>query len=56
MKTNVQIKDEPMEFQVEKLLQLYAYQSTTKTSRTKSIVNQEQEGTRNSPKKNIFFF
>jgi hypothetical protein len=39
MKTNVQIKDEPVEFQVDKLFRLYAYQ----TSRTKSIGNQEQE-------------
>ncbi len=39
MKTNVQVKDEPVELQVDKLLRLYAYQTT----RTKSIGNQEQE-------------
>ena len=47
MKTNVQVKDEPVEFQVNELLRLYGYnltsQSSTKTSQTKSIINQEQE-------------
>ncbi|CAF1017765.1 unnamed protein product [Rotaria sordida] len=47
MKTNVQVKDEPVELQVNELLRLYGYnltnQSSIKTSRTKSIVNQEQE-------------
>lgn len=52
MKTNVQVKDEPVEYQVNKLLRLYGYnltnQSSTKPCRTKSIVNQEQERRRNS--------
>ena len=48
MKTNVQVKDEPVELQVDKLLRLYAYQTT----RTKSIGNQEQE--RKKQKKSIF--
>lgn len=57
MKTNVQVKDEPVEYQVNKLLRLYGYNltnqsSTTKPSRTKSIVNQEQE----RMKKNAFLF
>ncbi|CAF1292591.1 unnamed protein product [Adineta steineri] len=48
MKTNVQVKDEPVELQVNELLRLYGYNltdsSTIKPSRTKSIVNnQEQE-------------
>ncbi|CAF1928675.1 unnamed protein product [Rotaria magnacalcarata] len=47
MKTNVQVKDEPVEIQVNELLRLYGYnltnQSSIKTPRTKSIVNQEQE-------------
>jgi hypothetical protein len=47
MKTNVQVKDEPVELQVNELLRLYGYnvtdQSTIKTPRTKLIANQEQE-------------
>lgn len=47
MKTNVQIKDEPVELQVNELLRLYGYnlanQSSMKSPRTKSVVNQEQE-------------
>jgi hypothetical protein len=60
MKTNVQVKDEPVEFQVNKLLRLYGYnltnQSSTKTSRNKSIINQEQERRRNFRNKSLFFF
>jgi hypothetical protein len=51
MKTNVHVKDEPVEYQVNKLLRLYGYnltnQSSTKTSRTKPIINQEQERRKN---------
>lgn len=47
MKTNVQVKDEPVELQVNELLRLYGYnltnQSSVKSSRTKSIVQSEQE-------------
>ncbi|CAF1075508.1 unnamed protein product [Rotaria sp. Silwood1] len=47
MKTNVQVKDEPVELQVNELLRLYGYnltnQTSVKNSRTKPIVNQEQE-------------
>jgi hypothetical protein len=43
MKTNVQIKDEPVEFQVNELLRLYGYNLATQTSTKKSIVNQDQE-------------
>ncbi|CAF2679185.1 unnamed protein product [Rotaria sp. Silwood2] len=47
MKTNVQVKDEPVELQVNELLRLYGYnltnQSSIKSSRTKPSVNQEQE-------------
>ncbi|UJR09725.1 hypothetical protein I4U23_013954 [Adineta vaga] len=47
MKTNVQIKDEPVELQVNELLRLYGYTltdpSTIKSSRTKSTVIQEQQ-------------
>ena len=43
MKTNVQIKDEPVEFQVNELLRLYGYNITNQSSTKKSIVNQDQE-------------
>jgi hypothetical protein len=59
MKTNVHVKDEPVEYQVNKLLRLYGYnltnQSSTKTSRTKPIINQEQERREKFEKKDFFF-
>lgn len=44
MKSNVQVKDEPVEFQIDKLLRLYTYQSAARAARTKSTGTQEQEG------------
>jgi hypothetical protein len=43
MKTNVQIKDEPVEFQVNELLRLYGYNITNQSSTKKSIVDQERK-------------
>lgn len=41
MKTNIKIKDEPADCQVEKFIRLYSYSTTTAT--TKTNANQDLE-------------